>query len=160
MKDQAEFLSKLSGAGGAPQIIEQNEARGWLDLPEHADGSGSRRDRREECATTTRCLKYSPARPPEMPEVAHSADWQFETRALADDFARFEVKALATGTPTISIFDYIGDDGAGGGVPAAKVAGALRSIGNQPVIVEINSPGGNYFEGVAIYNLLRVTRRP
>jgi predicted Ser/Thr protein kinase len=40
MKDQAEFLSKLSGAGGAPQIIEQNEARGWLDLPEHADGGG------------------------------------------------------------------------------------------------------------------------
>ncbi|MES2135692.1 MAG: phage portal protein [Pseudomonadota bacterium] len=40
MKDQAEFLAKLTGAGGAPQIIEQNEARGWLDLPEHAEGGG------------------------------------------------------------------------------------------------------------------------
>jgi HK97 family phage portal protein len=40
MKDQAEFLSKLSGAGGTPQIIEQNEARAWLDLPEHPDGGG------------------------------------------------------------------------------------------------------------------------
>jgi HK97 family phage portal protein len=40
MKDQAEFLSKLSGAGGAPQLIEQNEARAWLDLPDHADGTG------------------------------------------------------------------------------------------------------------------------
>lgn len=95
------------------------------------------------------------ARPPEIAEVAHSADWQFETRALADDFAKFEVTALAGTTPTISIFDYIGDDGMGGGVPLAKVAAALRSIGNQSVTVEINSPGGNYFEGVAIYNLLR-----
>jgi ATP-dependent protease ClpP protease subunit len=94
-------------------------------------------------------------RPPAIGEVAHSADWQFETRALAEDFAKFEVTALAGTTPTISIFDYIGDDGMGGGVPLAKVAAALRSIGNQPVTVEINSPGGNYFEGVAIYNLLR-----
>lgn len=95
------------------------------------------------------------ARPPEMREIAHSADWQFETRALAPDFAKFEVRALAGGNPTISIFDYIGDDGMGGGVPLAKVAAALRSIGNQPVTVEINSPGGNYFEGIGIFNLLR-----
>lgn len=40
MKDQAEFLSKLGGAGGAPQFIEQNEGRAWLDLPEHPDGGG------------------------------------------------------------------------------------------------------------------------
>jgi HK97 family phage portal protein len=40
MKDQAEFLTKMMGSGGAPQIMEQNEARGYLDLPEHADGFG------------------------------------------------------------------------------------------------------------------------
>lgn len=40
MKDQAEFLSKMMGAGGSPQIMEQNEARALLDLPEHPDGSG------------------------------------------------------------------------------------------------------------------------
>jgi ATP-dependent Clp protease protease subunit len=95
------------------------------------------------------------ARPPELTEVAHSADWQFETRALAQDFAKFEVTALASDNPTISIFDYIGDDGDGGGVPLARVAGALRAIGDKPVTIEINSPGGNYFEGVAIYNILR-----
>jgi ATP-dependent Clp protease protease subunit len=98
---------------------------------------------------------FAMARPPAIEEVAHSADWQFETRALAADFVKFEVTALASSNPTISIFDYIGDDGMGGGVPLAKVAGALRSIGDKPVTVEINSPGGNYFEGVAIYNLLR-----
>lgn len=40
MKDQAEFFAKMMGAGGAPQIMEQNEARALLDLPEHVDGSG------------------------------------------------------------------------------------------------------------------------
>lgn len=40
MKDQGEFLSKLMGSGGSPQIAEQNEARAWLDLPIHEDGYG------------------------------------------------------------------------------------------------------------------------
>jgi ATP-dependent Clp protease protease subunit len=31
----------------------------------------------------------------------------------------------------------------------------LRSIGNGAVTVKINSPGGDMFEGIAIYNLLR-----
>lgn len=94
-------------------------------------------------------------RPPEMPDLGSGADWKFETRALAADFRHFEVLALASDQPTISIFDYIGDDGQGGGVSASRIAGALRSVGGKPITVEINSPGGNYFEGVAIYNLLR-----
>jgi HK97 family phage portal protein len=40
MKDQAEFFAKMMGSGGSPQIMEQNEARMLLDLPEHPDGSG------------------------------------------------------------------------------------------------------------------------
>jgi HK97 family phage portal protein len=40
MKDQGEYLSKLLGAGGAPQVIEQNEARSLLDMPPHDDGTG------------------------------------------------------------------------------------------------------------------------
>jgi HK97 family phage portal protein len=40
MKDQAEFFAKMMGSGGSPQIMEQNEARGLLDLPEHPDGTG------------------------------------------------------------------------------------------------------------------------
>jgi len=39
MTDQAEFLSKMVGSGGSPQIMMQNEARGLLDLPEHPDGN-------------------------------------------------------------------------------------------------------------------------
>jgi HK97 family phage portal protein len=40
MKDQGEYIAKLLGAGGSPQVIEQNEARGLIDMPPHPDGSG------------------------------------------------------------------------------------------------------------------------
>ena len=55
---------------------------------------------------------------------------------------------------TISIYDYIGSDGMGGGITAGRIAGALRAIGAKDVTVNINSPGGSVFEGIAIYNLL------
>ena len=94
-------------------------------------------------------------RPPIMPDLAQHGDWTFETQALDASFANFEIKALASSQPTISIFDRIGADWEGNGVTAARIAAALRQIGDKPVIAEINSPGGNYFEGVAIYNLFR-----
>lgn len=94
-------------------------------------------------------------RPPEIANIGSGSDWKFETRALAPDFEKVEVTALASERPTISIFGYIGDDGEGGGVTTARIAGALRSVAGKPITVEINSPGGNYFEGVAAYNLLR-----
>src|SRR5690606_20407067 len=43
----------------------------------------------------------------------------------------------------------------GGGVTANRISAALRSIGNQDITVRINSPGGDMFEGITIYNLLR-----
>lgn len=56
---------------------------------------------------------------------------------------------------TISMYDPIGFDMMGGqGVTAKRVAAALRSIGSNDVTVNINSPGGDMFEGLAIYNLL------
>ena len=100
-------------------------------------------------------LSVTAARPPEMPAIGGGSDWKFETRALASDFKKFEVTAAAEGNSTISIFDYIGDDGEGGGATAKRIAAALRQLQGKPITVEINSPGGNYFEGVAIYNLLR-----
>jgi ATP-dependent protease ClpP protease subunit len=90
-----------------------------------------------------------------MPNLGAGADWQFETKALAADFKRFDVVAAAEGNSTISIFDYIGPDGDGGGVTDKKIASVLRQLQGKPITVEINSPGGNYFHGVAIYNLLR-----
>lgn len=57
---------------------------------------------------------------------------------------------------SISVYDVIGIDWwTGEGVTAKRVAGALRSLGAGPVTVNVNSPGGDLFEGLAIYNLLR-----
>jgi ATP-dependent Clp protease, protease subunit len=57
---------------------------------------------------------------------------------------------------SISVYDVIGHDyWTGEGVTAKRIAGALRSLGKGPVTVNINSPGGDLFEGLAIYNLLR-----
>lgn len=57
---------------------------------------------------------------------------------------------------SISVFDVIGQDfWTGEGVTAKRVAGALRALGAGPVTVNVNSPGGDLFEGLAIYNLLR-----
>lgn len=64
--------------------------------------------------------------------------------------------AKQTPDNTISILDVIGEDfWTGGGVTSKRVAAALRAIGDQEVFVDLNSPGGDFFEGVAIYNALR-----
>lgn len=64
--------------------------------------------------------------------------------------------ASADGDASISIYDVIGQDpSTGEGVTAKRIAAALRSIGSKDVTVNINSPGGDFFEGIAIYSLLR-----
>lgn len=66
------------------------------------------------------------------------------------------VHAAAEGDASISIYDVIGQDfWTGDGVTSKRIAAALRSIGSKDVTVNINSPGGDFFEGIAIYNLLR-----
>lgn len=56
---------------------------------------------------------------------------------------------------TISVLDVIGSDWFGEGVTAKRISAALRSIGERDVVVNVNSPGGDFFEGLAIYNMLR-----
>lgn len=58
---------------------------------------------------------------------------------------------------TISVLDTIGvDPWTGEGVTAKRIAGVLRAIGaEKDVVVNVNSPGGDLFEGMAIYNMLR-----
>lgn len=61
-----------------------------------------------------------------------------------------------SGENTINILDPIGyDPWTGGGVTARSVSSALKTFDKAPVTVVINSPGGDMFEGFAIYNLLR-----
>lgn len=65
------------------------------------------------------------------------------------------IKAAKSDDNSISVFNVIGADWYGDGVTASRIAAALRSIGGADVTVNINSPGGDMFEGLAIYNLLR-----
>ncbi|MGF7152502.1 head maturation protease, ClpP-related [Novosphingobium gossypii] len=71
------------------------------------------------------------------------------------------LRALAQGDATITMFDVIGEDfWSGGGITAKSVASQLRAIGDRPVEVQVNSPGGDMFEGIAIYNVLREHAQP
>lgn len=65
------------------------------------------------------------------------------------------IKAAATDDNSISVFDVISQDYWGEGITAKRIAGALRAMNGADVTVNINSPGGDMFEGLAIYNLLR-----
>lgn len=83
----------------------------------------------------------------------------FQWDAPSDVLARWSETPLAAGDDadnTITIFDVIGEDfWTGGGVTAKRVSAALRAIGKNDVTVKINSPGGDMFEGIAIFNMLR-----
>lgn len=52
------------------------------------------------------------------------------------------------------IYDEIGPSW-WGLIDASAVIGALKEIGDQPVTVRLNTPGGSVDEGVAIYNALK-----
>jgi ATP-dependent Clp protease, protease subunit len=87
------------------------------------------------------------ARPGVKTDIATRAfsRWNPDVRAAVDD----------QDAPTIEIMDVIGYDFWDDGVTAKSVSNRLRAVGKRDVTVVINSPGGDYFEGLAIYNTLR-----
>jgi len=94
---------------------------------------------------------------PEIKAFERPAGLQFE--APAEIVARWTpgVRAAADDDETtISVYETIGaDPWTGGGMTAKRMGGILRNVGDRDVTVNINSPGGDLFEGIAIYNLLR-----
>ncbi|WP_088141925.1 head maturation protease, ClpP-related [Achromobacter xylosoxidans] len=96
----------------------------------------------------------------QLPELRASGRGGIQSFVLPSAFAKWSptVSAAAgeSSEATISILDVIGEDWwTGEGVTSKRIAGALRAIGDRDVEVNINSPGGDMFEGVAIYNQLR-----
>ena len=83
--------------------------------------------------------------------------FRFELSALALERWTPNLQASAVDPATsITIYDQIGADWwTGEGTTAKRISGALRAIGDKHATVYINSPGGDVFEGLAIYNLLR-----
>jgi len=88
-------------------------------------------------------------------ERPNGLQWDIAPKALESWTPN--IMAAASTDNTISVLDPIGfDPWTGEGVTAKRIAAALRSIGaDEDVVVNVNSPGGDLFEGMAIYNLLR-----
>jgi len=96
-------------------------------------------------------LKSLPAAPAGRPSALSKRDLP----SAAMERWNGGIKAAKSDDNSISIFDVIGADYWGEGVTASRIAGALRSLNGADVTVNVNSPGGDMFEGLAIYNLLR-----
>jgi ATP-dependent protease ClpP protease subunit len=89
-------------------------------------------------------------------------DGRFSARAL-ELFAlsalpqELSVKAAAADTGAeILLYDAIG----WGGISAKDFVLALAQAGDGPITLRINSPGGDVFDGMAIYNSLRNRKAP
>lgn len=96
---------------------------------------------------------------PKAPERKNQAQAHSDVTPKALELWDNTIKAADTSDDdnVINILDTIGYDyWSDSGTTAQRINAALRTIGrNSDVIVNINSPGGDVFEGLAIYNLLR-----
>jgi ATP-dependent protease ClpP protease subunit len=113
--------------------------------------------------TTRRLRVFAKSRPGAMPLPARQDVCAFTKPQVFEKWSEDSagVRAVAGGDNVITMFEVIGEDfWSGGGVTAKRVASQLRAIGDRPVEVQINSPGGDMFEGIAIYNVLREHPQP
>lgn len=142
---------------GAVKVIEGRSVPGAKPTPEaspaptHPRGIAGRVQARQ--------------RPGALPIPAERGVSAFTPAPVLDrwnaDAAGVRPAAVEAGDNVITMFDIIGEDWwTGGGVTARKVTAQLRAIGDRPVEVQINSPGGDMFEGIAIYNVLREHPQP
>lgn len=86
-------------------------------------------------------------------DAPHGAEWDAPTSAY-DKWAPVKA-AAADDKNTINIYDQIGEGFDGSGMTAKIVNSVLRKSDGGDIKVNINSPGGDFFEGVTIYNMLR-----
>jgi len=73
----------------------------------------------------------------------------------------YRVQAKKDGAAEVFIYDEIGAGFFGGGVAAADLIKEIKGLGlkaGDELKVRINSPGGNFFEGVTIHNYLRTEK--
>ena len=83
-------------------------------------------------------------------------DWKsrFSNRTPASARAaapKLEIRALAADTTEVLIYDEIGY----WGITAKDFAAALASVTTPNLVVRINSPGGDVFDGLAMFNALK-----
>ena len=84
---------------------------------------------------------------------------RFEPPASA--LARYDASIVAAAADkgseetTLNIYSEIGDTWDGTGMTPKIVSSVLRQAGGKDLTVNINSPGGSFFDGLAIYTLLK-----
>lgn len=89
----------------------------------------------------------------DIEQFRHKAFKSFEAPASA--LAKWQPEIHAKGDDnSINIYSTIGDYGDGQGMTPKIVSSILRKS-TGAINININSPGGDFFDGVAIYNLLR-----
>jgi ATP-dependent protease ClpP protease subunit len=79
--------------------------------------------------------------------------WEVSAKAL--DRWNPAIKAKSIDKKTIDMYDSIGEGYYSEGVTLASVSKKLKDAGGEDIFVNINSAGGDMFEGLAIYNALR-----
>lgn len=100
--------------------------------------------------------------PSELAELLHAAE---ETRRTAHavpvpvasqgrPWFRMERKADKPKTAEVWIYDTIGESWFGDSTTAKTFTAQLRELDVDEITLHLNSPGGDYFDGVAIYNAL------
>ena len=69
----------------------------------------------------------------------------------------FEIRSKSATKAEIIIYEQIGESFWGGGLSAKKFSEELKALDSSvnEITVRINSPGGDVFDGVAIYNRLK-----
>jgi ATP-dependent Clp protease protease subunit len=78
---------------------------------------------------------------------------------LAASARPLEVRAAGE-EAEILVYDQIGEGMFSYGVTAKDFVMRLKDIGDKPVNIRINSPGGDVFEGLAIYNAMKAHGGP
>lgn len=92
----------------------------------------------------------------DLPEIrAFDQLAETPTENWRDDVEGYDETIVAADNTDINIYGVIGRDPAGDDNSERRISAALRSIGEKDIRVNLNSPGGSFYSGLSIYNLLR-----
>lgn len=87
--------------------------------------------------------------------MTNSFSMKYEPPAAALERWNPCIKAAKDDANSINIYSTIGEYGDGAGMTPKIVSAILRRADGQDVVVNINSAGGDFFDGLAIHNLLK-----
>jgi ATP-dependent protease ClpP protease subunit len=103
----------------------------------------------------SRCMGDETMQEYEQQQRSAICHQQWEEKDKGNDMKGYSIKAKSEKEAEIWIYDEIGASFFGG-VSANRVAKDLKALGKvKEITVRLHSPGGEVFDGFAIYNLLK-----